>query len=91
MGIKGFFCIQCVCKDTYTGYPVLTTEPFNWQGNIEMIKSLTMKYFEILLVFQMKYVLLKIQKLVMECVIQKLLFSIVVTMMLEIVQVQDLN
>ena len=27
MGIKGFFCIQCVCKDTYTGYPVLTTEP----------------------------------------------------------------
>ena len=50
-----------------------------------------MKYFEILLVFQMKYVLLKIQKLVMECVIQKLLFSTVVTMMVEIVQVQDLN
>ena len=49
MGIKGFFCIQCVCKDTYTGYPVLTTEPFNWQGNIEMIKSSTIKYFEILL------------------------------------------
>ena len=38
MGIKGFFCIQCVCKDTYTGYPVLTTEPFNWQGNITIKK-----------------------------------------------------
>ena len=36
MGIKGLYCIQCVCKDTYTGYPVLTTEPFNWQGNIEI-------------------------------------------------------
>ena len=54
-------------------------------------KGLTINYFEILFVFQMKYVMLKIQKLGMECVIQKLLFSTVVTMMLEIVQVQDLN
>ena len=50
-----------------------------------------MNYFEILFVFQMKYVMLNIQNLVMECVIQKLLDSTVVTMMLEIVQVQDSN
>lgn len=54
-------------------------------------KGLTINYFEILFVFQMKYVMLNIQNLVMECVIQKLLDSTVVTMMLEIVQVQDSN
>ena len=35
--------------------------------------------------------MLQIQNLVMECVIQKLLISTVVTMMVEIVQVQDFN
>ena len=38
MGIKGFFCIQCVCKDTYTGYPVLTTEPVPEVCDVEELK-----------------------------------------------------
>ena len=39
MGIKGLNCVQCVCKDTYTGYPVLTTEPFNWHGWFKSLKK----------------------------------------------------
>ena len=39
MGIKGIHCIQCVCKDTYTGYPLLTTTPFNWHGWFKSLKK----------------------------------------------------
>ena len=39
MGIKGLYCIQCICKDTYTGYPLLTTTPFNWHGWFKSLKK----------------------------------------------------
>ena len=39
MGIKGLYCTQCVCKDTYTGYPLLTTTPFNWHGWFKSLKK----------------------------------------------------
>ena len=39
MGIKGLYCTQCICKDTYTGYPLLTTTPFNWHGWFKSLKK----------------------------------------------------